>query len=73
MGIPQVIISHHNTSEYILVSDDVILFIEHVVSFCACAISTVYFKRAEVVQLPEEEYFKVANIDVSEEVAKIKY
>ena len=31
----------------ILVSDDVILFIEHVVSFCACAMDiTKYFKRA---------------------------
>ena len=31
----------------ILVSDDVILFIEHVVSFCACAVDiTKYFKRA---------------------------
>ena len=31
-----------------------------------------YFKRAEVVQLPEEEYFKVANVAVSEEIAKIR-
>ena len=31
----------------ILVCDDVILFIEHVVSFCACAMDiTKYFKRA---------------------------
>ena len=31
----------------ILVSDDIILFIEHVVSFCACAMDiTKYFKRA---------------------------
>ena len=45
----------------ILVSDDVILFIEHVVSFCACAMDiTTYFKRAEVVQLPGEKCFKVA-------------
>ena len=31
----------------ILVCDDIILFIEHMVSFCACAMDiTKYFKRA---------------------------
>ena len=46
----------------ILVSDDVILFIEHVVSFCACAMNiTKYLKRAEILHLPEED----------EEIAKI--
>ena len=51
----------------IVVSDDVILFIEHMVSFCACAMDiTKYFKRVEVVQLPEEECYKVANIVVSD-------
>ena len=33
---------------------------------------TKYFKRVDVVQLPEEECFKVANVAVSEELAKIR-
>ena len=57
----------------ILVSDDVIHFVKHVASFCSCAMDiSKYFKRAEVVQLTEE-CFKVANIAVSEEVAKIRH
>ena len=42
------------------ISDDVILFIEHVVSSCACALDdiTKYFKQAEVVQLPEGKVFQ---------------
>lgn len=42
--------------------------------FCACVmdIITKYFKRTEVVQLPEEECFKVANVAVSEQIAKIR-
>ena len=60
----------------ILVKYDVILFIERTrVSFVRALEPmdiTKYFKRVDMVQLPEEEHFKVANVAVSEELAKIR-
>ena len=44
----------------ILVSDDIILFIEHIVSFCACAMDiTKYFKRA-IFSILTSQIFKAA-------------
>ena len=44
----------------ILVSDDIILFIEHMVSFCACAMDiTKYFKRA-IFSILTSQIFKAA-------------
>ena len=44
----------------ILVSDDIILFIEHMVSFCACEMDiTKYFKRA-IFSILTSQIFKAA-------------
>ena len=44
----------------ILVSDDIILFIKHMVSFCACAMDiTKYFKRA-IFSILTSQIFKAA-------------